>query len=161
MIKPREHRRPWFRWREKCGLEECPYLIRWLIDVRLFSIRIHNFRGSDDSRALHDHSWGFLTFILKGWYDDVGENTTERMKPGMVRYRAAEHKHTVQVGPDGCWTLILTGPRIREFGFWAHTKGGKYRWFKANKYFSMFGHHPCSDSFKEVDSEEVTTEIIT
>ena len=143
--KPKNQRRPWFRWNEPVGLPECPYLTRWLIDLRLFSIRVHHFVGSDDDRALHDHSWGFVTLILKGWYDDVGEHTTERMTPGTIRYRSAYHKHTVQTGPDGCWTIIFTGPRIREFGFWAENKQGKMRWWNSTKYFWRFGHHPCSD----------------
>jgi len=145
--KPKEHRRPWFKFREKCGVKDCPYLIRTFLDLRIFSIRVHHFIGSDDDRALHDHGWGFVTLILKGWYDDVGESSTERMKPGMIKYRPATHKHTVQVGPKGCWTLIFTGPRIRDWGFWSYTKSGKYRLFKANKWFSMKGHHapthPC------------------
>lgn len=146
--KPKEHRRPWFCWREECGVEGCPYLVRWFIDLRLFSIRLHHFIGSDDERAHHDHSWGFVTIILKGWYDDVTDEGSERMKPGMIKYRPPHHKHTVQVGPEGVWTIILTGRRVQDFGFWAHTKGGKYRKFKSNKWFAMKGHHkpthPCN-----------------
>ena len=142
--KPRNHRRPWIRWKDELGEEGCPYLVRWFVDLRLFSIRVHHFIGSDDSRALHDHGWGFVTVILKGWYDDVGETKTERMKPGMIRYRPATHKHTVQVGEEGAWTIIFTGPRIRNWGYWVE---GKFR--KVNKYYKMFGHHkpthPCSD----------------
>lgn len=141
--KPKEHRRPWFQWRAQVGLPECPYLERWMIDLRLFSIRVHHFRSSDDDRALHDHSWDFLTFILKGSYTDVSDTGDTLMKRFSLHFRRAEHKHTVQVGPEGCWTLCLTGPKRRDFGFWAHTKGGKFRWFKANKYFARFGHHPC------------------
>lgn len=144
--KPKKHRRPWIEWGREVGMAECPYLKRWVLDLRLFSIRLHNFRGSDDSRAMHDHSWGFITFILKGYYDDVTPDGRERMNRGKISYRPPHHIHTVEVGPDGVWTIILTGPRVRDWGFWSYTKGGKFRWFNHRKYFAQFGHHPCSDS---------------
>lgn len=68
-----EHRprnRPWIAWRQELGDPECPYLIRWLFDPRLFSIRLHHWVRSDDKRAMHDHSWWFLTLVLSGGYTD-------------------------------------------------------------------------------------------
>lgn len=62
--------RPWITWHQELGDPRCPYLIRWLIDLRLFSIRLHHWVRSDDKRAMHDHSWWFLTFVLAGGYTD-------------------------------------------------------------------------------------------
>jgi hypothetical protein len=47
----------------------------------------------------------------------------ERSAPS-IAFRAAEHRHRVVLrkhrdgNPIPCWTLILTGPKQREWGFW-------------------------------------------
>jgi len=127
-----------FSWHEKLGLAECPYLHRWTLRLGAFSLRLHHFLSSDDKRALHDHPWWFVTLVLRGGYTDVSEAGEDHLGVGSVRFRRALHRHTVQVDPGGVWTLILTGPARRAWGFWPE---GKFR--KANKYFFERGHHPC------------------
>lgn len=135
---PSPRTRPWIEWRNPLGWPECPYLIRWLIDVRWFSIRLHHWRASDDARHHHDHPWWFLTFVLSGSYDDVGPEVTDHVKAGQWRFRPALHQHSVIVDKDGAWTILITGPAFRKFGFWVN---GKFK--KANKYFLEHQHHPC------------------
>src|ERR1700722_4369121 len=113
-------------------------MTRWVLDLGLLSVRLHHWTGSDDDRALHDHPWWFVTLVLAGGYRDVSEDGEDRVGPGSVRFRRATYRHTVQVDPGGCWTLLLTGPERREWGFWV---GGRFR--KRNKYFYEHGHHPC------------------
>lgn len=133
-----------------------------MIDLgRLGSFRLHRWFRSDDKRAKHDHPSDFLTLVLKGSYMDLGYipnpdcdcggepscircNTLESMRPGKVARRRAEHRHTVSVGPEGCWTLLYFWPERREWGFWTPRKdNGKLRFRKHNKYFFEHGHHPC------------------
>lgn len=125
-------------WSETLGRPECPYLRRWAVNFGLFSVRLHRWYGSDDHRAFHDHSWWFVTLVLKGGYTDVSPAGRERMGPGRTRYRPARHRHTVEVDPGGCWTLMLTGRKARRWGFYP-----RGRFVKANKYFLEHGHHPC------------------
>lgn len=120
------------------GLPECPYLKRWVFNAGKWSLRLHHWYSSDDVRAYHDHPWWFLTLVLRGGYTDLSDAGRERMTPGTVRYRPAEHRHTVLVDSGGCWTLMLTGPMVRKWGFWP---GGRF--MKSNKYFLTFRHHPC------------------
>jgi hypothetical protein len=75
---------------------------------------------------------------LRGGYTDVNPNGRERMTAGSIAYRPALHRHTVQVDKGGCWTLLITGPTIRRWGFWVGKK-----WKKANKYFFEHGRHVC------------------
>lgn len=126
------------RWREKLGLPDCPYVIRWLIETPIGSIRIHHWLGPDDDRAFHDHPWWFVTLILKGGYTDHSPNGTEYLKFGNIRYRPALHRHTVIPDPKGAWTLLITGQKTRDWGFWWANK-----FVKANKWFASRGHHPC------------------
>ena len=43
--------------KEKLGLPECPYAIRWRIDFPFGSVRVHHWLSHDDPRAVHDHPW--------------------------------------------------------------------------------------------------------
>jgi hypothetical protein len=125
---------------EKLGRPECPYMRRWVINFGLFSVRLHHWYSSDDHRAMHDHPAWFITLILRGKYTDITTDGLEVMRPGMIRYRPALHKHTVDVHKDGCWTLVLFGPKQRHWGFWIKNNT---KWVKSNKYFLEHGHHPC------------------
>lgn len=128
-------------WRERLGLPECPYLIRWVLDLGFCSIRLHHWIASDDQRHHHDHPWWFLTLVLWGSYLDRSPSGYTMMIPGRWAYRPAIHQHTALVSPGGCWTLLLCGPESREWGFWVD---GKFR--RRNKYFFEHGHHPCEES---------------
>lgn len=130
-------------WGEPLGIITCPYLRRWVLNLKFFSIRIHHWYSSDDHRAKHDHPSGFITLVLSGSYTDVTPTGRELLKPGSIRYRAATHIHTVEVPINGCWTILIFGPQIRHWGFYVpRTNGFKFK--KANKYFIEHGHHPCA-----------------
>lgn len=128
-----------FAWGEPLGLDECPYVIRWIAETPWLSVRVHHWIASDDPRGHHDHPWSFLTFVLRGGYEDRSPDGTDYLKAPAVRFRSALHRHYVYPDEDGCWTLLLTGPIIRPWGFWV---GEKFT--KANKWFLSKGHHPCS-----------------
>lgn len=126
------------RWADELRCKTGVYVRRWVLETPWFSVRLHHWLHSDDNRALHDHTWWFCTLVLRGCYWDIGREHTEKMSAGTLRFRPAGHSHYVQVRPSGCWTLLLTGPIVREFGFW--TKKG---WRKANRYFYDNGQHIC------------------
>jgi hypothetical protein len=133
-------KRKWaVKWREPLGLPTCPYVIRWRLETPIGSIRLHHWLASDDDRAFHDHPWWFTTFVLKGGYTDRNPEGDEHLKALAVRYRPALHQHTVVPDSGGAWTIIVTGPIIRKWGFWFGQK-----FVKANKWFASRGHHPCS-----------------
>jgi hypothetical protein len=133
-------------WAEKLGLPSCPYVVRWSVQTPFGSVRLHHWLGPDDDRAYHDHPWWFVTLVLRGryadkspWIDGRQRGGFDYLKAGSIRFRPALHQHTVVPGKGGAWTLLVTGPPTRAWGFW---KDGKFR--KANKWFATFGHHPCS-----------------
>lgn len=126
---------------QKLGKKECPYLTRWVLDFKLFSIRLHHWHFGDDPRSFHDHPWHFFGIVLIGSYFDLTVSGRENMPTGKVFFRNAHHKHTVET--KGCWTLIFTGPEIREWGFWIKNTKGRDVWFKAKRYFLKRGHHEC------------------
>ncbi len=131
------------------GKPECPYLRRWVINFGLFSIRLHKWIRGDDPRHLHDHPWNFITIVLSGNYTDITETGEEPLSRWSIRYRAALHKHTVKT--TGCWTLLLTGPEKRVWGFWITRRTGHPYWVRASRYFRKKGHHPCNSSWQTIE----------
>jgi hypothetical protein len=137
-------------WNQYLGKPECPYMRRWVLNLGLFSIRLHQWFAGDDDRALHDHSWDFWVWVLRGSYMDISKSKGQMVEQLMVpswrpTFRKAEHAHTVQT--KGCWTLLLTGPERRAWGFFMKLpRTGHVKWVKASRYFRKRGHHPCSSS---------------
>lgn len=128
-------------WNEPLGLPECPYLRRWVFDFGAFAIRIHRWQSSDDERAFHDHPWWFLTLVLRGSYIDSSPIGRDLLRAGSIRFRPANHRHTVEVMTTGTWTILITGRPSRRWGFWVDGK-----LLKRDKYFAVHGHHPCDSS---------------
>lgn len=102
------------------------YLKRWHIlpRNRFLNLYLHKFEHDDDDRALHDHPWHSLSLPIIGGYWDVRRGGAMfRCKPWRFVYRRATHAHRVVLhrNADGsqrvAWSLFLTGPRIREWGF--------------------------------------------
>lgn len=140
------------RWNEALGKPECPYMYRWAFIFFGYSIRVHHWIRSDDKRFFHDHPWSFVTVVLKGSYTDVSPATDiqgverpfvkkDTLTAGMVKYRAAEHKHYVDVPKGGCWTLLFCGRAKRKWGFWVKAN----QFFRPLRFFNKFGHPPCHD----------------
>jgi hypothetical protein len=136
----------WLIWNQPLGRLDDPYMRRWCLTTPWFSIRIHHWFRGDDDRHYHDHDWNFICMVLKGSYMDVSYLDTsygsdvkmDILTPFSPRYRKAEYKHIVNT--SGCWTIVLTGPKIRNFGFWVPNTQGKMVWFKAKRYFLKYGH---------------------
>ena len=129
------------KWGQIFGPEECPMMVRWALECPLFSVRLHHFLRSHDMRHLHDHPWWFITLVLRGRYFDITEIDGERhasdvLEPGSMRFRPAHHAHAVVT--EGCWTVVVTGPIERRWGFWDN---GMFR--PVADYFRRYGYAPC------------------
>jgi hypothetical protein len=125
---------------EFIGLLECPYMKRLVRHFWHFSIRLHYWYKGDDKRHFHDHSWWFLLIVLKGGYTDISESGKDVLRIGSIRFRNANYKHTVQDVIPRTWTFLITGKPSRRWGFWVGNK-----LIKRDKYFAVYGHHPCND----------------
>lgn len=115
------------------GGDEDPYLLRWYVIPRnrIFNIYLHYFARSDDDRALHDHPWWNLSILLEGTYtehtiDQGGVNVRTVRKAGDLKFRGAKHAHRIELTDGPCWTLFVTGPKFREWGF--HCPAGWRPW---------------------------------
>lgn len=110
-----------------------PYLRRWWIIPRnrWFNIYLHQFLRSDDDRAHHDHPWINLSILLKGEYTEHsiragGVCVRTVRKAGAFKFRGARSAHRIELHAGECWTLFITGPVMRNWGF--HCPHGWRRW---------------------------------
>jgi hypothetical protein len=124
-----ERRRPEF----VIGSPDAPYLLRWwlLPRNRVFNIYLHRILRNDDDRALHDHPWWNLSYLLSGSYT---EHVIEQggVHKALVRaersmtFRRASRAHRLELHDGPAWSLFFTGPVIREWGF--HCPAGWRPW---------------------------------
>jgi hypothetical protein len=127
------------------GGKDNPYLNRWWLLPRnpVFNVYLHQFVRDDDDRALHDHPWHWCSILLRGCYVEHtirtgGIHRRRRRFPGSVKIASPWRAHRVELlkvvrydkdHPHGhltavpCWTLFITGPRVRNWGFHCAERG--------------------------------------
>lgn len=114
---------------ERIGSAERGDLLhRWeLCRTDAFRVCVHRFLRSDPD-DFHDHpkDWGSL--ILAGGYWEVTPYGRTWRAPGSWVQRKAEELHRVEIDPEvgDAWTLFITGPSRREWGF--KTQAGWQDW---------------------------------
>lgn len=104
-----------------------PYLDRYhLISTRDLRVQIHHWHGSDDQRAMHDHPWASCSTVLAGHLIEHTPDGAVQLSPGTVITRTAVEPHWIQLTTLDAWTLFVTGPITRRWGF--HTDRGWVHW---------------------------------
>lgn len=121
------------------------YMRRWIARCPQGTLRLHNIRTSDAGRDFHDHPFDFTSLILRGgyiehvpgckcWVDYADTTNLARMirlygkkffesnpcryfGPGSIIRRKAEDFHRLDLVNGEAWTLVLTGPYRRMWGF--------------------------------------------
>jgi len=107
------------------------YLRRYiLLRCPWFEIFVHRIHTPDTDRHLHDHPWSFVSFVLRGWYIETVPEPVSGLPLRFIQrtwfnYKRATDRHRITLVSPNLWTLILTGPRRREWGFvvdgvWVH-----------------------------------------
>lgn len=108
-----------------------PYLLRWFLIPRnpIFNVYLHLFLRSDDDRALHCHPWANASLLLRGSYVEHtiaagGVHQHRVMTTGDFKVRpSGRHAHRIELTDGPCWTLFITGPRYRQWGFHCAERG--------------------------------------
>lgn len=102
------------------------YLRRWHLLPRnsLFNVYAHLFLHDDDDRALHDHPYANVSFVLDGGYHEHMSGGRIFLRDvGIVVARRPTTPHRIMLRRTGeaalipAVTLFITGPRVREWGF--------------------------------------------
>lgn len=129
---------PWREWQERAKASPKWWMRAAARVVGMIpQVYLHNFRRSDDDRALHDHPWLFnASVLLRGYY---WEHTPDAPAAGHLRgpgdfvWRWLGAPHRVQLAEPGdalaeheVWTVFIVGPKVREWGF--HCPRGWVHW---------------------------------
>jgi hypothetical protein len=122
-----------------------PLIRRWYLfpKNRWFGVYLHHIMRSDEDCALHDHPKPNVSIVLKGSYREwmfypdarrrgwrswhagrLSESPQGDLLACLVRrrfriiFRPAALAHRIEL-IDGkpCWSLFITGPKVREWGF--------------------------------------------
>lgn len=99
------------------------YLRRWrLLESPWFGVKLHHVLLPDGDRAMHDHPWSFVSLILHGGYsediiDKAGRRVRVCRRVGSLHRLRATGLHRITELHGDCWTLVVNGPRRREWGF--------------------------------------------
>lgn len=121
------------------------FLDRWGIRIHwLGSVFLHKMSAPDPGTDLHDHPWTFVTIPLWGGYVErraficptcngpadarkhLIMERTETRRPFRPRRMRLDVAHTIdRLRRRTAWTLVITGPVRREWGFyiprgWVH-----------------------------------------
>lgn len=99
-----------------------PYMLRWHLwkRNRFFNAYLHHVLASDDP-VNHDHPFASVSLCLDGCLGEVYlKGDWERFRIveiGEIVLRRATHTHRLCVVDGPAWTVFVTGPRVREWGF--------------------------------------------
>lgn len=112
------------------------YLHRWYVIPRnrWFNVYLHEYHGSDDDRALHDHPWPSLSWLLRGTLGEItdpsGDYPARVIHAGQWRFRRPTFAHRLFLirREPAPLTLFITGPKVRTWGF--HCPQGWRPWRK-------------------------------
>jgi hypothetical protein len=126
--KPGSERRWAFMEGMDIGAEGDPYLDRLrIIQTPWLSVYLHHIHRPDRDADPHDHPWDFISLVLSGSYTELlwrdktcasSFRTRERRRWSVGRTRRqAAHIITGIEGP--LWTLVITGRRRGEWGYWS------------------------------------------
>lgn len=122
---------PWRGWYRHVPEHQ---LTRWQRSVlwcakRLPVVYVHQFRRSDDDRALHDHPWLCnASILLAGSYTEHtisagGIHRRTVLTAGDVCIRLGSAPHRIELHDGPCWTLFIAGPVVRDWGFHCPDQG--------------------------------------
>jgi hypothetical protein len=110
------------------GADGDPYLDRLrILETPWLAVYLHHIHREDRDPDPHDHPWGFISLVLAGSY--IERVWPDKRKPVALRYlrlherftfgflgRKSAHLITTIEAP--LWTLVITGPRRGDWGFW-------------------------------------------
>ena len=107
---------------------------RRLIQTPWFGVLWHRIFLPDSDRDPHDHPWPFASFVVRGGYREQIYPDPASLDRFIVRdwkrfswhIVGTEAAHRIIHVSPGTITLILTGRRLREWGFW--TSRGFVNW---------------------------------
>ena len=91
---------------------------RWSIwSTRWFNIYLHQINEADLDEDMHDHPWSFWSIILWGGYQEQLKDSLVNRRFLHMAYRKKNTPHKILRLFRRTWTLVVTGPGDRVWGY--------------------------------------------
>ncbi len=109
------------------GRDGDPYLDRLrIVQTPLGGLYLHHIHRPDRDRDPHDHPWFFASLVLAGGYEedvwpdkrDSSRRVTRKRPRWSLRAMGLGSAHLITRIDGPLWTLVVTGPKRAEWGFW-------------------------------------------
>lgn len=108
------------------------YMVRFFIlgsrgegDAR-WGLRLHHIISSDDDTLYHNHPYNFTSLILWGGYTEHKPGMPpRRFRIGNSNRMSVDFYHRLELDRPA-WTLVFTGPRQADWGFWSGKVGDPF-----------------------------------
>lgn len=98
----------------------------YIVRGRTANMRLHHILRSDAERDMHDHPWDFTSHLLSGGYREFTPDGVADYWAPAVLHRKATDVHRIELLAGPMWTLIITGPWLKPWGF--YTANGFVPW---------------------------------
>jgi hypothetical protein len=130
------------------GADGDPYLDRLrIIQTPWAGIYLHHIHRPDADRDPHDHPWAFASVVLAGSYTELvwpdkrrcGEFVRRDRPRWSLRSMRRRQAHIITDCHGPLWTLVLTGRRQGEWGFWTRAGQGNAKFVPWREYISKRG----------------------
>ena len=108
-----------FIWNTDASTSRIVFVRYILAYTKYFEVYLHQF-VNDEDHYFHDHSWNFVTFLIRGEYlEEFADNKEVLRRAPSVAVRAAVVRHRIRLndGKNLPVTLVVTGPRRRDWKF--------------------------------------------
>jgi hypothetical protein len=129
------------------------YMRRWIARCPWGTLRLHNIRESDAGRDFHDHPFSFSSLILSGGYVEhrpgcrgcghggcleapccSADGSCRFYGPGSIVRRQATDLHRLELVNGPAWTLVVSGPYFRVWGFQTPSGWVDFREYRRSYY---------------------------
>ena len=126
-------------------LELVGYLRRWCLIPRNreMNIYLHHILAPDEP-VFHDHPWTFETKILSGSYVacrpakyEPHDFTRYGMSEGERLLMGAGELHYIESVKPDTWTLVTTGPVVKDWGFLVNGKMVPHQDYEGDREFEV------------------------
>lgn len=104
-----------------------PYLERYYVGKLFgYTFYLHRFVGNDGDRALHDHPWNAMSFVLAGEYKELVKTGwapnkifTKRVTRSAPTFNFIPNTkfHQILGATKETWTLFAHGERLKDWGY--------------------------------------------
>ena len=111
-----------------------------LIQTPWFAIYVHRISASDEEKHAHDHPFDFLTFLLRGEYEESWAKCPHwslfmkrRVRAGRWAFHDHTDVHKIKLLTPVVWSLVFAGGHKYDWGYQTNEGWVDHRVYRLRK----------------------------